>query len=93
MYNNMMVQHGYNALDELGNFIGSVLWIVVLVAIIVFIVRMMGGGRMHHHRHWMGGGAPWMNQNALEILRERFAKGEISKEEYEERRKVLSEDK
>lgn len=29
-------------------------------------------------------------QDALEILRARFARGEISRDEYEERRKVLS---
>jgi putative membrane protein len=29
-------------------------------------------------------------QDALEILRSRFARGEISREEYEERRKVLA---
>jgi putative membrane protein len=29
-------------------------------------------------------------QDALELLRSRFARGEISRDEYEERRKVLS---
>jgi putative membrane protein len=29
-------------------------------------------------------------QDALEILKQRFARGEISREEYEERRKVIS---
>jgi len=82
--------YGYGMFYGLGNFLGSVLWIVILVAAIVFVIRLMGGGR--HHRHWTSG-APWMNQGALEILRERFAKGEISKEEYEERKKVLSEEK
>ncbi|MGE3689760.1 MAG: SHOCT domain-containing protein [Novosphingobium sp.] len=30
-------------------------------------------------------------QTPLEILKERFARGEINKEEYEERRRILSE--
>ncbi|MGD0025613.1 MAG: SHOCT domain-containing protein [Xanthobacteraceae bacterium] len=34
-------------------------------------------------------GAKHKPQDALEILRSRFARGEISREEYEERRKVL----
>jgi putative membrane protein len=82
--------YGYDAFYGLSHFAGSILWIVILVAAILFVIRLMGGGR--HHRHWAAG-APWMNQGALEILRERFAKGEISKEEYEERKKVLSEEK
>jgi len=83
--------YGYDMFYGLGHLLGSIFWIVVLVALILFVIRLMGGGR-RHPRHWMGG-APWMNQTALEILRERFAKGEISKEEYEERKKVLSEEK
>jgi len=35
-------------------------------------------------------GAKHKPQDALEILRARFARGEISREEYDERRKVLS---
>ncbi len=35
-------------------------------------------------------GAKHKPQDALEILRTRFARGEISREEYEELRKVLS---
>lgn len=39
--------------------------------------------------HWWFGGKH-KPLDALEILRTRFARGEISREEYEERRKVLS---
>jgi len=39
------------------------------------------------HRWWGKQHAP---QDALAILRARFARGEISREEYEDRRKVLS---
>jgi len=33
------------------------------------------------------------NENPLDILKKRFAKGEISKEEYEESKKILESDK
>ena len=31
----------------------------------------------------------WRDDNALQILKERFARGEIDKAEYEERRRML----
>ncbi len=40
---------------------------------------------MHHHF------APPPPRTPLDILKERFAQGEIDKEEYEERRRVLGE--
>jgi putative membrane protein len=87
----MMYGH-YGMFYGLGDFIGSILWIVVLVAAILFVVRMMGGGR-HHRGDWKAWSAPWEGKGALDILKERYAKGEINKEEYEERKKVLSEEK
>lgn len=57
-----------------------------LILLIVLLVRWLGGGGASSH-------APPSpsRQTPLEILQARFAKGEIDKEEYEERRKVLSE--
>ncbi len=45
-------------------------------------------GVMFAVHKWRGG--KHKPQDALEILRARFARGEISRDEYEERRKVLS---
>ena len=55
---------------------------MVLFAIfcIVMMSLMMGGGRMMHwHRR----------DRALDLLKERFARGEINQAEYEERRRLL----
>jgi putative membrane protein len=84
--------YGYGMFYGLGNFLGSVLWIVILIAAIMFVVRMMGG-RHHRHGEWKNWSAPWEGKGALDILKERFAKGEINKEEYEEKKRVLSEEK
>jgi len=54
---------------------GMLFFWVLLIVVIVLLVR----GRPAQER-----------QSPLDILKERFARGEISKEEYEERRKVLS---
>ena len=62
----------------------SLLWWAFVILLVVWVFRWLGGGRRKHWRDIM------MNQNsALNILKERFAKGEINKEEYEEKKKVL----
>ena len=60
---------------------------VVAVILMIAVFRRLwwhhrGYGRWHHAR--AGAGSP-----ALEILEERFVKGEIPKEEFEEKRKAL----
>jgi putative membrane protein len=61
-----------------------VLWWFLIAMLIVAIVRWLRFGPdhrdWHHHRH----GDP-----ALDLLRERFAKGEIDEKEFEKRRKML----
>ncbi len=71
-----------------GMIFGPIFMILILVAIIaavVLIVRWLGGP-MHAPgpQHYPSPGQP-----PLDILKERFARGEIDKEEYEERRRVL----
>ena len=55
-----------------------------LVILIVLGVRWMGTGSSR------GIGGPGLENRALEILEERYARGEIDKEEFEERRRLLS---
>lgn len=61
------------------------IFVAVAVVVIVLIVRWLGlsghGAPPHH--------APF--RTPLDILKERFARGEIDKEEFEERRRVLGE--
>ena len=58
----------------------SLLVIVGIVAGVVFLVRALG-------RHDAPRGA---GPDAVQILEERFARGEIDKQEYESRRSLLS---
>ncbi len=64
-----------------------ILFLAVLVAVAVLLVRGSSGPRT---------GPVWPHRSVasrapLDILRERFARGEIDKEEFEERRRVLGE--
>jgi putative membrane protein len=75
-----------------------VFWVLVIVAI-VYLIRWLAvssrtGGR--EGRHWgaqTGGreGRHWgaHEDSSIEILKKRYARGEIDKEEFEEKRKVL----
>jgi putative membrane protein len=55
-----------------------------LIVVIVLAVRWLGGSASHRHNE------PSNRNNALDILKERFARGEIDKEEFEERKRLLS---
>jgi putative membrane protein len=60
--------------------LGMLIAIFVLIFLLITALRLTGGGRHRHRR----GGSP------LDTLDERFARGEIDRAEYEERKKLLS---
>ena len=77
----------YNGYGGLGNMMGfwggGIMMLVVWVAIIIFIVWIVKeiNGKNKNSKS---------NGNALDILKERYAKGEIDKKEFEEKKKDLS---
>ncbi len=59
-----------------------VFWLLVIAGIIFlarYLVRRQENGDHHHH----------YEKTALDILHERYAKGEIGKEEYEDKKKDI----
>ena len=64
------------------------LFLGIVVAVIVLIVRWLGGSR--HDAPMLAPGAT-RGRAPVDILEERFARGEIDKEEFEERRRILTE--
>lgn len=66
-----------------GGFIAMILQLIVWIAIIVIAVRFFKG--YFPHKNYNGN----TEDQALEILRQRYAKGEIDTEEYNLRKKEL----
>ena len=56
------------------------IWIVIIIAVI-FLIRAGSGGNKYSNS----------SEDALEILKKRFARGEIDEEEYQRKRKVIGE--
>jgi putative membrane protein len=86
MVNYMMGRYGYGLGYPKGwgigfGFVGLLMQVIIWVAIIygiIWFIKSMKNGKM--------GGA----DTALEILKQRYAKGEITKKEFEEMKKDIS---
>ncbi|HUY62371.1 MAG TPA: SHOCT domain-containing protein [Candidatus Paceibacterota bacterium] len=72
---------GYEGFGIMG-ILFSIFWVIVFIAAIVALVRFARGKSMWRCRHGHG-------EAALDILKERYAKGEIGKAEFEEKKKDL----
>jgi len=70
--------YGYS---PFGGIITAVIWILIIWAVVALI---------RAPRHWHMTHRRWGSErDALDILKERYVKGEINKEEYEEKKAVL----
>jgi putative membrane protein len=79
---------GFLGLGLFGGIIMIIFWVIIIWAILSLIRMLVGGGtrdRWHEH-HWKMNGR---EDEAMRILRERYAKGEIDKEEFERRKADL----
>jgi putative membrane protein len=64
-------------------FFMMILIVAIIAGLIVLVVKWIGGGK--------GGGSESSSREALDTLRDRFARGEIDAAEFEERKRVLTE--
>ncbi len=78
--------NGYETYGNMGglaplSFLFMIIFWALIIALVVLLIKRLAKGEnilpTSHH------------SNALELLKERYAKGEIDTEEYEERKKVL----
>lgn len=67
--------------------VGMLLFWGVIIVLFLFLARGLIGGSQTRPL----GGSSQPGSSALDILQERYAKGEINKEEYEQRRRTLME--
>jgi putative membrane protein len=58
-----------------------VFWALVIVGLVLLVRWAIESGR--------GGGAPTSGESALDILQKRYARGEVSREDYEQMRRDL----
>ena len=65
----------------IGMFLGMIFWILLIAGIVLLVVWVV--------QKAVGGGAGRAQESALEILKKRYARGEISKEEYKEKKRDL----
>ncbi|MEK7501309.1 MAG: SHOCT domain-containing protein [Patescibacteria group bacterium] len=86
--NNSMMNFGFTPFGGFGWIFMIVFWGLVIWAIIALARGSFGGSHMCRHNH--GDDAHGKEKSPLEILKERYAKGEIDKKEFEDKKKDLN---
>ncbi len=78
MQSGMMDGFGSGMMGYGGWILWLIFWILVIIGLALLIKYLL-----------QGGGAKREEESALEILKKKYARGEISKEEFEEKKKDL----
>lgn len=72
----MMEGYGYGVVGYGMLIFGFIFWLLILIGLVLLIKYLWEGGAKKE-------------ESALELLKKRYARGEISKEEFEEKKKDL----
>jgi len=74
----MMDGYGYGMMGGGMWILGLIFWILIIIGLILLIKYL-----------WEGAGTRRGEESALEVLKKRYARGDITKEEFEEKKKDL----
>jgi putative membrane protein len=65
-----------------GMWFGWIFWVIIIALIIWLLINQSSRNRQNYQ--------PPQQESALDILKKRYARGEINKDEFEEKKKDLS---
>ena len=69
--------------------LGGILHLLFWLLVIWFIIALFRRSGRYHNGQWHGRGGMGRADSALDILKERYAKGEITKEQFEQMKKDI----
>lgn len=85
---------GYGGAGTFGGILMMVFWVAIIVGIVLLIVWLVrqtqAGSGVGPAHHMPPPGGPPHGETPLEILKKRYARGEIDKAEFEEKKKDLT---
>ena len=79
-----MHNYGFGGFGGIGMIFVGLIWLAILVGIVLLVVWLV---RQFSHSGYHGGHRA---DDAMEILRQRYARGEITREQFEQMKKDLS---
>lgn len=74
----------------------SLFWLLLVLGVVLLVVvavRVIGGGVGPGGADRSGNGSPQVRSSARQLLDERYARGDITTEEYQERLRALGENR